>query len=126
MRLPNLPSSRSMMLAAARVILAFVGAITILLGLGLILTNGARFSGFVTILVGGTILIVLLYERSRYRSVEADRRNESTGPGGGEPVGALPVGYRATTEVFVDPSSGRRMRVYLQATTGDRRYVAED
>jgi hypothetical protein len=115
-----------MMLAAARVILAFVGAITILLGLGLILTNGARFSGLVTILVGGAILLAVLYERSRYRSVEAERRNESTGPGGGEPVGALPAGFRATTEVFVDPSSGRRMRVYLQPATGDRRYVAED
>jgi hypothetical protein len=115
-----------MMLVAARVILAFAGAITILAGLGLILTNGDRSAGLITVLVGGAILIAVLYERSRYRSVDADMRNDSPGPGGGEPFGALPPGFRATTEVFVDPSSGRRMRVYLQPATGDRRYMAED
>jgi hypothetical protein len=115
-----------MMLATARVILAFVGAITVVLGLGLIVTAGERSSGLIVILVGGAVLIAVLYERSRYRSSDADRRNDSPGPGGGEPVGALPPGFRATTEVFVDPSSGRRMRVYLQPATGDRRYMAED
>ncbi len=115
-----------MMMAAARVILAFVGGATILLGLGLIVTDGDRSTGLVTILIGSAILIAVVYERSRYRSVEADLRNDAPGPGGGEPVGALPPGFHATTEVFVDPSSGRRMRVYLQPATGDRRYMAED
>ena len=114
-----------MMIVAARVILAFAGAITILLGLGLIVTDGDRSAGLITILAGGAILLAVLYERSRYRSVDADRRNEAPGPGGGEPVGPLAPGFRATTEVFVDPTTGLRMRVYLQPTTGDRRYVAE-
>ena len=114
-----------MMIVAARVILAFAGAITILLGLGLIVTDGDRSAGLITILVGAAILLAVLYERSRYRSVDADRRNEAPGPGGGEPAGALAPGFRATTEVFVDPTTGLRMRVYLQPTTGDRRYVAE-
>ena len=115
-----------MMIAAARLILAFAGGITILVGLGLIVTDGERSAGLITILIGGAILLAVLYERSRYRSVEADARNDSPGPGGGEPVGALPPGFRATTEVFLDPGTGRRMRVYLQPTTGDRRYMAED
>jgi hypothetical protein len=114
------------MIAAARVILAFVGGVTILVGLGLIVTDGDRSTGLVTILVGAAVLIAVVYERSRYRSVEADLHNDAPGPGGGEPRGALPPGFRATTEVFVDPSSGRRMRVYLQPATGDRRYMAED
>jgi hypothetical protein len=115
-----------MMLAAARLILAFVGGITILVGFGLIVTVGNRSAGLVTILIGGVVLLAVLYERSRYRSAEADLHNDRPGPGGGEPLGALPTGFRATTEVFLDPASGRRMRVYLQPATGDRRYMAED
>ena len=31
-----------------------------------------------------------------------------------------------TTEVFIDPETGRRMRVYISPTTGKRVYVEED
>ena len=34
--------------------------------------------------------------------------------------------FQATPETFVDPTSNRRMRVYVDGATGDRRYVAED
>ena len=70
------PSSR-LMLVAARVILAFVGGITVLLGLGLIVTDGDRSMGLVTILIGAAVLIALVLERSRYRSVESDLRNDA-------------------------------------------------
>ena len=113
------------MLAAARVILAFVGAITILLGLYIVSMTGGRFTGLVTVLIGGAILIALVYERLRYRSQHADASHEPIGPGGGEPGGTVPAGFRATGEVFVDPTSGQRMRVYAQPATGARRYVAE-
>jgi hypothetical protein len=115
-----------LMMAASRVILAFVGGITVLLGLGLIVTDGDRSMGLVTILIGAAVLIAVVSERSRYRSADADLRNDTPGPGGGEPLGSMPPGFRATTEVFLDPASGRRMRVYLQPATGDRRYIAED
>ena len=82
-----------MMLAAARLILAFVGGITILVGFGLIVTAGNRSAGLVTILIGGAVLLAVLYERSRYRSAEADLHNDRPGPGGGEPVGTLPAGF---------------------------------
>ena len=125
-RPPNPLSSKRLMLVAARMILAVVGTLGILSGLVQVQADGARFPNVLVVPVGAVILIALVLERSRYRSVESDLRNTPAGPGGGEPVGALPAGFRATAEVFVDPTSGRRMRVFLQPATGDRRYVAED
>jgi hypothetical protein len=113
------------MLAAARAILVFVGALTVLLGLFLLAQSGARLAGLITVLCGAAILIALLYERLRYRSEHAEAQNDPIGPGGGEPGGTVPSGFRATTEVFVDPTTGLRMRVYLEETTGARRYIAE-
>jgi hypothetical protein len=34
-------------------------------------------------------------------------------------------GSQATNEVFVDPNTGRRTRVWYNATTGEREYRAE-
>ena len=34
-------------------------------------------------------------------------------------------GWQRTEEVFVDPSTGRRMRVWLDPVDGTRHYVAE-
>lgn len=113
------------MLAAARLILAFVGGITVLLGLYIVTMTGGRFTGLVTVMIGGAILIAMVYERLRYRSEHADASHEPIGPGGGEPGGTVPAGFRATGEVFVDPTSGQRMRVYAQPASGARRYVAE-
>jgi hypothetical protein len=39
----------------------------------------------------------------------------------------MPVApFRATDELFVDPTSGQRLRVYLNPATGERRYYAEE
>lgn len=39
---------------------------------------------------------------------------------------ALPAdGWQRTDEVFVDPTSGRRMRVWVDPRDGERHYVAE-
>jgi hypothetical protein len=39
---------------------------------------------------------------------------------------SLPAdGWQRTDEVFVDPTTGRRMRVWLDPAGGARRYVAE-
>ena len=38
----------------------------------------------------------------------------------------LPAGdWQPTDEVFVDPTTGRRMRVYIDPADGSRHYVAE-
>jgi hypothetical protein len=63
-------------------------------------------------------------ERSRYRSGAAEHTSEGPGPGGGEPEAPGPP-FRPTDERFVDPTSGRRMRVYVNPATGERRYHAD-
>ncbi|MGH2511309.1 MAG: hypothetical protein ACRDGQ_01340 [Candidatus Limnocylindrales bacterium] len=110
---------------AVRSILGLLGTLFFLAGLFALAVDGERFVGLIWLVVGGAILLAVLFERSRYRSEPAEAGNDPVGPGGGEPLGLLPPGFRATDEVFVDPSSGQRMRVYAQASTGARRYLAE-
>ena len=69
-------------------------------------------------------IIAVVLERNRYRSEAAERAGAPTGPGGGE-EGPLESRFQRTDEVFVDPTSGIRMRVYADLQTGERRYRAE-
>ena len=76
------------------------------------------------IVAGAVLLVVVLMEVSRYRSESAERAKLDPGPGGGENAPPGPP-FQRTDEVFLDPTSQRRMRVYADASTGERRYVAE-
>ncbi len=76
------------------------------------------------ILFGSAVMIVAVLQRSRYRSDAAERSHVDPGPGGGE-LGTLEPRFLPTTELFVDPTSGRLMRVYVDRRTGERRYRAE-
>jgi hypothetical protein len=99
----------------------------LLAGLALVLFIGpiAGFAGGAWLIIGGAILLVaVLIETGRYRSQQAERSKLAPGPGGGE-TGPLEPRFQATAEVFVDPTSNRSMRVYVDASTGERRYVAE-
>jgi hypothetical protein len=109
-----------------RVVVGAIGALMLLAGLGLVfLSPIAGFGGgFWLIIFGGILLIGVVIETSRYRSEAAELANLPPGPGGGEPSPTEPR-FRITDEVFIDPTSNRRMRVYLDARTGERRYVAE-
>jgi hypothetical protein len=97
-----------------------------LLGGVVTLSLGTAFAGAALwlIVTGGILVIAMALERTRYRSEAAERTSETAGPGGGEstPVEAR---FRPTDEVFVDPTSHRRMRVLVDPRTGERRYVAE-
>jgi hypothetical protein len=106
-------------------IVAAVIAVVMLLG-GLIAAPFAGFAGVWSTIIGAGILIALAIERNRYRSEAADRAFDPYGPGGGEPAGSLEPRFEATDERFVDPTSRRQMRVYLDRRSGERRYVAED
>ena len=76
-------------------------------------------------MIGGAVLVIaMLIETTRYRSQSAERNKLAPGPGGGEP-GPVEARFRRTDEVFIDPTSHYRMRVYLDDRTGERRYVAE-
>ena len=75
---------------------------------------------------GGALIVGALLERIRYRAEALDRASPPIGPGGGEPLDTtLEPRFSSTDEVFVDPTSGHRMRVFMDRRTGERRYRAE-
>jgi hypothetical protein len=84
-------------------------------------------SGLWLVIVGLVLIVAAIVERFRYRSEAAERAGLPVGPGGGEPQEAsLEARFQRTEEVFVDPTSGRHMRVWLDSLSGERRYRAED
>ncbi len=105
---------------------AVVGVLGVLLMVaGLVgLATGAWVNGLWSIVAGGVAVVAVALERSRYRSEAAERSSAAPGPGGGEPT-APGAPFRATGELFVDPTSGERLRVYVNPATGERRYHAE-
>jgi hypothetical protein len=115
------------MIGAARVVLVVFGIALVFLGL-VVLAEGERGSvtGSLFLIVPGLVcLVVPWFERLRYRSNDHDRANPSVGPAGGEPTGPPEPRFQRTDEVFIDPTSGLRMRVFLDPRSGDRRYVPE-
>jgi hypothetical protein len=104
-----------------------LGMLTMVAGLAsIILVPGVGVAGLWTVAMGAFLVIVPLIERQRYRSEAAEKANETPGPGGGEGRdGPIEPRFRPTAEVFVDPTTGHRMRVLVDPSTGERRYVAE-
>ena len=62
--------------------------------------------GAVAVRAGGIMVVAVLLERTRYRSLHAERTGDGVGPGGGEP-GAPEPRFRPSDERFVDPTTGR-------------------
>ncbi len=115
-----------MLSATTRLAAAVIATLVLLGGLGLIALGGTgTVSGLWMVVAGAVVLVALAIERNRYRSEDAERSFESVGPGGGEPPGQLDPRFRRTDETFVDPTSGVTMRVFVDRTSGERRYVAE-
>jgi hypothetical protein len=81
-------------------------------------------SGVMLIVVGAILVVLAVLQRNRYRSLAAEHTGQSPGPGGGED-GPLEPRFAATAELFVDPTSGCLMRVYVDPRTGERRYRVE-
>lgn len=77
------------------------------------------------LLVPGVLLVgAVLLERVRYRSLHAERTGDAPGAGGGETAHPEPR-FRPTGEIFVDPTTHVRMRVWSDPATGERRYVPD-
>jgi hypothetical protein len=113
--------------AVVRVLLAAVGVLLLLGGIavaGATGPGGDLFAGLFLFILGVLAIAAVVLERSRYRSLRAETTGEGPGPGGGE-HGAPGPRFRPTDERFVDPTTGLPMRVWLDAATGERRYVAE-
>jgi hypothetical protein len=111
------------MFAGMRLLVGIGGAL--LFALGLLLLIGGAPGSFPLLIAGAVAIVAAVWERTRYRSLAAERGEAPPGPGGGEPPDAIDPRFKRTEEVFVDPTSGRVMRVYLDASTGERRYRAE-
>lgn len=110
-----------------------VRGVIVLGGLGLMLVGLAALSvpeigagGLVWVISGAVPVVAVALERQRYRSVSAERGSGAAGPGGGETRDTtVESRFLPTAEVFVDPTSGHRMRVLVDPASGERRYVAE-
>jgi hypothetical protein len=101
-----------------------LGAMLILGGATLAASRTDVGSGVWGIVFGAALMIAAVLQRSRYRSSSAERNRQDPGPGGGE-TGPMEPRFVPTTEVFVDPTSRRMMRVFVDPRTGERRYRAE-
>ena len=111
----------------ARVLVAAVGVLLVLGGIavaGAAGPGGDLFAALFLFVPGALAIAAVALERTRYRSLRAEVTGEGHGPGGGEP-GAPGPRFQPTTERFVDPTTGVAMRVWIDGTTGERRYVAE-
>lgn len=117
-------------MSGASVVRIVMGGIGLLMLLGgLVLAGSGAAGDFVLPVIwligsGAVLVVVATIEVTRYRSEAAERAHIRPGPGGGE-TGHLEARFRPTDEVFVDPTAGRRMRVFADPATGERRYVAE-
>jgi hypothetical protein len=110
------------MLPALRVVIGIASVLGLLLGLLLIGVGAeAAISGLWLMVLGAVGLIGITFERMRYRSEAAERSGEPAGPAGAEP-GPLDPRFRATEERFVDPTTRQPIRVWVDPTTGERRY----
>lgn len=108
--------------------LVVIGLLLMLAGLAVITVAPviSSVAGLELVGFGAFLVVAVAIERRRYRSESAERTNEAPGPGGGEPAGAaLEARFRPTAELFIDPTTGRRMRVLIDPANGERRYVAE-
>ena len=114
-------------LAIVRVLLAGLGLLLLLGGIavaGATGSGGDLFSALFLFVPGAVLLAAVVLERTRYRSLHAETTGAGHGPGGGEPGHPGPR-FRPTEERFVDPTTGVPMRVWTDAATGERRYVAD-
>lgn len=106
-----------------RGLLFVVGGLLLLGAVGAV-AIGETGAAIESTVLGAGLMIVAVLQRSRYRSEAAERFGLEPGPGGGESQPLEPR-FAPTDEMFVDPPSGRIMRVYVDQRTGERRYVAE-
>ena len=113
--------------ALVRLAVAAIGVMLLLVGIATAAATGPGGSLFAALFLfvpGALCIAAVVLERTRYRSLHAETTGEGHGPGGGEPAPPAPR-FRPTEERFVDPTTGVLMRVWLDARTGERRYVAD-
>lgn len=112
------------MVNTVRVLIGVCGGLLMIGGLAGAVA-GAWTDGLWAAVTGAVVLVAVVLERTRYRSEAAERSPGEHGPGGGEK--SMPdAPFRPTDELFIDPTSGAQLRVYLDSATGERRYYADE
>jgi hypothetical protein len=89
-----------------RTVVIAVAAILTCVGIGLI-AAGVHTPGWNVLAIGVIVLIGTLFERWRYRRIEAPPHGD----------------WQRTGEQFIDPSTGDPVEVLFDPRTGERRYV---
>ncbi len=116
-----------------RGVLGIAGGLGFLLGLAVI-AAGEPVGGSWLLIPSAILILIALYEQARYRSHPEERAAARANPPAGPPWSprppASPPGpgtgrYERTDEVFDDPTTGKRLRVWFDPATGDRRYIPE-
>lgn len=114
------------MFGALRVLVGVIALLMLIAGLAAIVFGGIPgLSGLWLVVLGAAGLIAVAFERSRYRSEDAERSWEQVG-GAGADAGPIDPRFRATEERFVDPTTRRRLRVWADPSTGERRYRLDE
>jgi hypothetical protein len=111
----------------ARGLLGGLGVVLMVTGIVIASIPGAGgdlFGALFLFVPGALLLAGVILERTRYRSLHAERTGDPHGRGGGE-VRRPESRFQPTDEVFADPTTGVLMRVFVDPGTGERRYVAE-
>jgi hypothetical protein len=98
-------------LQVVRLLVAIAAALALLGGLALIVA-GFRIEGLYLAGLGTVGVIVVLFERQRYGQAAEER-------------GANVEHHRPTDEVFAEPTTGERMRVWIDPQSGERSYRPE-
>ena len=119
-----------MMLGLARLFVIVIGVMLVALGIWIAIEEnegelGLVLLGLVTAFMGLVMIGVLAFERMRYHSAAAEVPRSVGPPGGEAPGTSIDARFRPTSEVFVDPTSGKTTRVYADPATGERRYQVE-
>jgi len=109
-----------------RVIVAAGAALLVVAGLGVIAMGGLPgLNGLWLVAMGAIGLVAVALERTRYRSEDAERRGQDPGAAGAEDA-PLDSRFRSTDERFVDPTTRRSVRVWIDPSSGERRYRLDE
>jgi hypothetical protein len=91
-----------------RTLVGIGGALLLLGGLAALVARFETITALQMIILGGLGVIIAVLERARYTAAD-----------GGSPQ------LRRTEEVFVDPTTGQRTRVWIDPASGERVYRPE-
>jgi hypothetical protein len=114
------------MFAILRIAVGVCSILFLLIGLFLVAGGGAPIvSGLWLLLLGGVGLVVVAFETRRYRSEAAELLGNRV-DGAGVDEGPADPHFRPTDERFIDPTTRKPVRVWMDPATGERRYRLDD